>query len=454
MGLRDLLVIGLVGVVMFATLRRAWIGVLGWAWIGMMNPHKLAWGAQQLPVAQGIAGFTLLSLLITRERRPIAWTFETRVMVLIAMCFVATTIFAWYPQVAVVKLEQVAKILLFAFVTTMLIYGRFRIHMLLLVIALSIGFYGVKGGLFAIATAGEYRVWGPGNSFIGDNNAIGLALNMVLPLALLVAREESRRWLRWALYAVFWLSVPAVVFTYSRGALLGLICVMVPLFWRYKGRALALGAMLLLVLSLGQGMLPDQLVPQKWIERQETTLNYREDWSAMQRIQAWGVAWNIAVDRPLLGAGFDFEYADDTARWLSYANFLGEWENRTRAAHSIYFQILGSHGFLGFGLFMLLLVGTFWRLHRLSALEQNPEAAWIGRYARAMQISLIPYMISGAFLNLAYFDLFWTYLAISAVLHREREDLRVHAPSTEFARAEVPAGGGEASPAGWGSGRR
>lgn len=425
MGLRDLLLIAVVGVVIMATFWRPWLGALGWTWIGMMNPHKLTWGAQKLPVAQGIAGATLLALLFTKDRRSVPLSFETVLLFALIAYFTLTTVFAWYSWVSWPRWEQVMKILLFCFVITMLIYGRFRIHMLLLVIALSIGFYGVKGGYFSIVTGGQYRVWGPGNSFIGDNNAIGLALNMVLPLALLVAREEPRRWLRWALYAVFWLSVPAVIFTYSRGAFLGLICVMVPLFWRYKGRAALMGAAALLVLSLGSGVLPDELVPQKWIERQETTLNYTEDRSAMQRLQAWSVAINIAQERPLLGAGFGFEFAGDDQTWAGYASFLGEWDNETRSAHSIYFQVLGEHGFGGLSLFVLLLLGTFWRLHRLARLEYEPEAAWIGRYARAMEISLIPYMVSGAFLSLAYFDLFWTYVAISAVLHRELQDVRV-----------------------------
>lgn len=448
MGLRDLLVMGLIGAVIAATFWRPWIGALGWTWVGMMNPHKLTWVLQKMPFAQGVALATLVGLLYARDRRPPPLTFETVLLVVIALYFTLTTALAWYSWVAWPRWEQVMKILLFCFVITMLIHGRFRVHLLLLVIALSIGFYGVKGGFFSIITGGQYRVWGPANSFIGDNNAIGLALNMVLPLALLVAREESRRWLRWILYAVFWLSVPAIVFTYSRGAFLGLICVMVPLFWRYKGRAALLGAGTLLVLSLGSGVLPDELVPQKWIERQETTLNYTEDRSAMQRLQAWSVAINIAQDDPL-GAGFGFEFAGDSERWISYAAFLGEWDNETRSAHSIYFQVLGEHGFLGLFLFCLLLFGTFWRLHRLARAEHHSEAAWIGRYARAMQISLVPYMVSGAFLSLAYFDLFWTYVAISALLHRELQQVRARATATAPAVAPEPAAGALVGGAGY-----
>ncbi len=414
MGLRDILVIGIVVVLAIWALGRPWIGVLSWSWLGYMNPHKLTWAAQKLPLAQGVAGATIIGLLLTKDRRPPPFTFETVLLTLLGFWFTVTTIFAWYPQVSWFQWKEVAKILLFVYVIMMLIYGRFRIHLLLLVIALSIGFYGVKGGLFSVLTGGHYRVWGPGNSFIGDNNAIGLALNMTLPLALLVAREEPRRWLRWALYGVFWLSVPAVIFTYSRGAFLGLIIVMGALFWRYRARLVLVAVVGALALVLAKDYLPE-----RWVSRQETTLDYHQDWSAMERIQAWGVAFNIAKDRPLVGAGFNFEYANNDRRWLSYANFLGPWENRTRAAHSIYFQVLGQHGFVGFFLFMGLLLGTFWRLHKLGRMEHSEEMAWVGRYAKALEISLLPFMVSGAFLSFAYFDLFYAYIGLSAILHRE-----------------------------------
>ena len=39
-----------------------------------------------------------------------------------------------------------------------------------------------KGGAFTLLTAGQFRVYGPPGSIIGDNNQIALALLMVLPL--------------------------------------------------------------------------------------------------------------------------------------------------------------------------------------------------------------------------------------------------------------------------------
>jgi len=56
-----------------------------------------------------------------------------------------TTFFATYPAAAWEQLEKVAKIQLMIFVAMMLITNRERLHLLVWTIAVSIGFYGVKG---------------------------------------------------------------------------------------------------------------------------------------------------------------------------------------------------------------------------------------------------------------------------------------------------------------------
>jgi O-antigen ligase len=135
------------------------------------------------------------------------------------------------------------------------------------------------------------------------------------------------------------------------------------------------------------------------------------------------VNWNIAKERPFTGAGFNLEYVPD-ALWLSYTEIRvrdGDPEvNVARAAHSSYFQIVGQHGFIALGLFVLLLALTIARLQMLkSRTEKMPGREWIGHYASGLQIGLIGFVVSGAFINGAYFDLLWIYVVMTAVLYRE-----------------------------------
>jgi probable O-glycosylation ligase (exosortase A-associated) len=179
--------------------------------------------------------------------------------------------------------------------------------------------------------------------------------------------------------------------------------------------------------------------PEKLYQRAETIQTYEEDRSAMQRLQAWSVAWNLASQRPLTGGGFWIEYLPDDV-WLSYADRrFDAFGAVARSAHSIYFQVLGDHGFIGLGLFLALLAITIRSLQRLKAFSAHagPGHEWVGAYANGMQIGLLGYTVSGAFLSLGYFDLFYAYVAITAILVREVATLT--APVTRAAHVDAPA---------------
>lgn len=440
--MRNIALIGFVLVLIPFCFLRPWIGALVWTWLGFMNPHRFAWGfARDLPLAQVVGIAMLAGLFFDKERKPIPWNGLLVVLLSLGAYFSITTFFAWAPGEAWAQWDKVLKIFLITFVLTMVIHGREKIRYLLLVVAISLGFFGVKGGIFGLATGGQYKVWGPAGSFIFGNTAIGLAMVMVLPLIYFVAREEPLRWVRYALYAAFGLTVIATIFTYSRGAWLGLATVLFLIFVksRYK--------ILMLLVAIPAAYMLAEFAPEKLFQRAETIESYEEDKSAMQRIQAWGVAFNIAKDRPLLGAGFNFEYGNDMdALWLSYANFLGEWENKARSAHSAWFQVLGQHGFVALGLFVLLLLMSLYKAGSIrKAVGMDPERSWMASYANAIQIGLIGYIVSGTFLSLAYFDLLYTYIAVVAILCREvaQEQAAEAKPAYDTGRSEAVEHGAE-----------
>ena len=165
-----------------------------------------------------VGGATLLGAVVAKDRRPIPWNRELILMVVLLAYFTATTFFAWAPTHAWPQLEKVAKVIFMTFVATMFIYGKARIRALLLVVVASIGYYGFRGGIWPIIHGGAERVQGPEGSFIDGNTFLGLALNMVIPVMVALARDESRRWMRQLLYLTAVLSVVGWIFTYSRGA--------------------------------------------------------------------------------------------------------------------------------------------------------------------------------------------------------------------------------------------
>lgn len=427
--MRDFTLAGIFAVLLPLCVAHPWIGILTWTWVGMMNPHRYAWGwFYDVPIAQMVAIATLIGLLIAKDRKPMLWTREMVLVALLFAYFTFTTFFAWAPAYAWDLWIKVGKILLMVFLVPLVIYSEKRIRWLLLVAALSIGFFGFKGGIFTIMTGGSAKILGPrGGSFISTNTYIGLAFLMVLPLLIMLARTEARRWLRWLLYTTAILTLICIPVTYSRGALVGLLVVAPLLFLRSRAKVLIILLAFPLV-YFGQDLLPERLV-----KRSATIQTYQEDQSAQLRFQSWGVNYNIAKERPFTGAGFNLEYASD-ARWLSYANFLvadGDPAiNYARAAHSSYFQILGSHGFVALGLFILLLVLMLLRLQAIKSRGAKlPGGEKLSAYASGIQLATIGFCVSGAFINAAYFDLFYLYVVMTAVLWRELQQLAVPAPA-------------------------
>ena len=396
-------------------LMRPWLGFICWYWLGLMNPHRLTWNfAYSMPFASWIGGATLVGMVFARDRRPIAWTRETILMVVLFLYFCFTTLFAWAPSHAWPELEKVAKIFLMTLLMTMMIYGRQRIMAMLYTIAFSIGFYGLNGALFVVKTGGAGQIKGPENSFLDGNTFIGLALNMVLPLLLTLGREEKRRWLKMLLYTTFATSIISIIFTTSRGAYLGLGAILPLMFLRARSKWLGLALLVPALVAV-------QFLPERIFDRAELIENYQGDRSANQRLMSWSVAMHVARDYPITGAGFEFEYAPDQQRWLDYGDRKYDWAIHTSsAAHSIYFQVLGQHGIIAFALFVTLLFGSLLRLQSLKReAKARSDQSWIAPYAGALQIALIGYMVSGAFLSSAYFDLAYLFYALIAVFDRE-----------------------------------
>ena len=48
-------------------------------------------------------------------------------------------------------------------------------------------------------TGGEFRVWGPEGSFIEDNNALAVAIIMMIPLMRYLQITTSSKYVRWGL---------------------------------------------------------------------------------------------------------------------------------------------------------------------------------------------------------------------------------------------------------------
>ncbi len=401
--MRDVLIVGLVIWGSLAALRRPWIGVLLWTWLSIMNPHRYTFGfAYSFPVAALAAACTLIGLVSTRDKHspmvdaPVTW------FVVFCCWMTLTWLLGFDVDGDFDQWKKVMKINLMLLVGLALIRSKVQIMALMCVVVASLAILGIKGGIFTLLHGGSYRVWGPPGSFIEDNNEFALSLVMTIPLLRFLQLQSHSAALRRALVLAMGLVAISALGSHSRGALLA-ICSMALFLWLGSKNKVSMGILLVVVGSLMIGFMPDE-----WSQRMDTIKTYEQDGSALGRINAWWHAWNIATHRPF-GVGFN-PIQPELA--LAYAPDPSD----LRAAHSIYFQVLGNHGFVGLFIFLGIWISTWRSASWIMKQTRNlSEQKWCYDLAVMSQVSLVAYAVGGAFLSLAYFDLPYEIMLLVAV---------------------------------------
>jgi probable O-glycosylation ligase (exosortase A-associated) len=411
--MRDLLLLGIFLAVLPFALRNTWIGVLLWTWLSLMNPHRLTYGfAYDAPFAAAAAGVIFLSLFIGRDKLRMPWSPPVIVLFLFVFWMCVTTALALSPAESWDQLNKVLKIQLMTAIALMALQERRHIELFIWVNVLSIGFYGFKGGLFTIQSGGGHRVWGPAGSFIADNNHLAVAIIMVIPLLNYLRLVSIRPLVRQGLLMMMLLCALSALGSQSRGGFLA-IAAMATVLW-YRSEKKLLGG--LTIILAGVGLLI--LMPESWEQRMSTITAYEEDGSAMGRIRTWIFCANIAADR-LTGGGFAIYNVPNLAIWGAPG------ASSVHVAHSIYFSVLGEHGYIGLLLFLALWWLTFRESAKLRRTSRTrPELLWVFHLTGMCQVSLVGYLVGGAFLQLAYFDLPYNVLVILVVTNRWLADGR------------------------------
>jgi probable O-glycosylation ligase (exosortase A-associated) len=410
--MRDTILAAIVGLLLIGALKNPAVGAYLWAWLSLMNPHKLTYGfAYSLPFAQAAAIITLLSVVASKNKRTPPR--DIIMMILYALLFwmTLTSFFALGdPAEVLERWIFVMKIQFMLIVTLMVVQTASQIRTLIWVVTMSVCFFGIKGGFWTVLTGGGGRVWGPPGLLEG-NNELAVGLVMLLPILYFLRQTEKHKLVRLLLTGSMALVTFSILGSQSRGALLALLAMafVLGIKGKYPVRtSLLLGAFVVVAIAF---------MPDTWVSRMETINTYQSDSSAMSRIWTWKTMFNAAVDRPLVGAGFRADNLTVFQRYTPIGPEFAEFQGLVYVAHSIYFQMLGEHGFVGFGLYLALWGAVWIRAgHIAKAAVSRPDLAeWLPMLMRMSQVSLVGFAAGGAFLSLAYLDLPF-YVAAYVVL--------------------------------------
>lgn len=382
------------------------VGILIWEWIALMAPVSSVYGlGAKIPFNMIVAGLTLLALLFSSERKlPPA---SPVILLIIALAFWATvsTLLSSAPDISWIMWDRFCKGLLLALLVSAVMRNQIRIHAVLWIIAISLGYYGFRGGLYWLISGGRFHLTGPASTIIHDNNHLAVALIVLLPILNFLRLYGTHPLTRKAVVVVMIFSFLAIIGTYSRGGFLAL-AVMIGYYWistSRKIRTVMIGAVLIIPIILS--------LPTSWTDRMNSIGDATSDNSFAARLDSWQLHFDIARENPIFGVGM---YTSQQPEFI--ASFAPDAE-RAVAAHSIYFQVMADLGFGGFLIFMALWVFVWKNLSRtISSSRQSDTNKWKSDLAGMLKCSFVGYFVGGAALSMAYYDLMYILAVISTLI--------------------------------------
>jgi putative inorganic carbon (hco3(-)) transporter len=341
----------------------------------------------------------LLRLLVRREHLRLPPT--AGLVLALAVVVLVSLLASPDPAAGLSKTLRYLLFIAFFFLVIQLVTTRDQLLRLLKVVALSASAAAVWG-LLSFLTGGQLRAGGP----IADPNDFAFVLMSVLPITIFFFVEEQRRWCLWGACAV--LLVAATFATLSRGALLGLVALIV---WVLLTRRLSLKAALAAALALIAAAAMALVIWGPLITERIEVKRHTAGENADARKSLWDAALLMTADHPLLGVGPDRYPVESPAYVRNNPVAIPD-----LVVHNSYLEVMVESGIFALIAFVGFLLAT-WRLLRRTYREAGAvDDRTVRRLVSAMQGALLVAIVSGSFLSQQLSTPFWLFGALATVV--------------------------------------
>ncbi len=404
MGLRDQVLIVMVGVICLMGIMRAQWGLMGYVWFGLMRPDIMAYSGYNR-----YSLFIAVSTLIgTIPRLPQLWlifqnpyslgyvVFQIPIFLSVAM--------AVNPDWSIPKYLPFLQMSLMVLLQPLLLSKWDELKQFYLVMAFAIGCVGLKYGLWGLLAGGVRYEQGLGG-FHADNNTLALGLVMGLPLTW-YAISMVRFWPLKALFlGLSFGSLATIVMTQSRGGLIALAIVLVLIAWNSKQRAKVFLALVLLTLPVAM------LVGPAVVERMSTLQDPMEDGSARLRWDLNKAALKMIPEYFFFGVGFGADnFANLSGPYTEYGNIT------KHVVHNNYLQMFVDSGVFAFLIFCWLLFGSSFYAWRQFRRFQETRPEW-SAMAGGLSVSLCGFAVGSLFGSRTNYDFIYMLIVTVGCLH-------------------------------------
>jgi len=293
---------------------------------------------------------------------------------------------------------------------------RLRIFMFLLLLlnlkmaqAAIRGFSRAKAFGMDDALLAKFGVGAGSVGFFSNAGDFGVGMSVVWPLAGILILAEKKLIPRGLLLASFVGISGAILVCGSRGAVVAAVVTAIVAWARDPKRI----GMALLFLAFIPVVI--YLLPEASKARMRSGMNYEQDSTATHRMALWRSGLRMFRDNPILGVGPGNYPSHYSAKYSEPGQDPSGW-----VPHSIYVETLSEMGLAGTVPFVFL-VFTFFRLNSRTRkhLEGDAEKRKSFEYilALGLDLAVVGYLVSGAFLTVFYYPHLWIMLGLSVGLH-------------------------------------
>lgn len=355
--------------------------------------------------------FLTLGVFLLRHNAPLVKNPSNILLILFFVVILLSSAFALAPGVAFEKVPDFISwvVIFFLIINIVNTEKRFFVFMLAFLLysfkMAQFSFFNWVSKGFGFISYGS----GGGPGWFRNSGEFGIQMCIFLPLAACFFFALKEHWPRWKkiLFLFFpFTALTGTVSSSSRGAVVGVVCVLVFMLMKGKNRLkglVALGVILALVYFL---------IPDRQLERFRSS---GEDQTSISRLEYWERGLELVSLFPILGVGYN--------NWLvAQEDIFGLYDQQH--PHNIFIQCVSELGYSGLIVFVLMIVYTFvnnYRTRKLSLQQEGQKKEVKMRFlyymAHGLDGALVGYLASGFFVTVLYYPYFWINLAMTVSLN-------------------------------------